>query len=268
MSYNISKGIIFILLFGVFQGLYAQSTPNLSAVPKKYRKKVESLSHKLRKEGYNIVPLLQDDRFKIYGSIGDRFRNSAERTIPNLAQYKNRLHYHQKIGEGVNFVQKHEQQLKEAQQKYDISRFVIAAIIGIESHYGANAGSYNPFNVYVSMIAVGYRKHFARAQLKQLLEFTSRTGMDIFSLKSSYAGAISYAQFIPYSLNKWFVGDDIFDMHDNIMSVGNYLAYFKQKTGSLRKAILHYNTSKLYQGFVLDLADAIKQEYMTQQQTG
>jgi len=267
MKSKILQSICIIFLSAIMSNANAQSSHSFHA-DNKYSKELKKLKKRLQKKGYKIGPLLKDKKFKIYDNIGDHFRNSAERTTPDLAQYKNLLHFHKKISRGVQFFQNHKKTLKKAARKYDISPYLIAAIIGIESNFGQNAGSYNPFNVYVSMIAVGYRKHFARSQLEQLLDFVNRTGLGIFSLKSSYAGAISYAQFIPYSLNKWFVGDNIFDMHDNIMSVGNYLAHFKRKTGSVRKAVLHYNSSKLYQGFVLDLADAIQKEYMAQQQSG
>jgi membrane-bound lytic murein transglycosylase B len=163
------------------------------------------------------------------------------------------------MNKGVEFLHTHEEQLKKAEQEYGISRHLITAIIGIESQYGQVLGSYNPFNVYVSMIAVDYRADFASAQLKELLEFTERKGIDVFTLKSSYAGAMSPAQFIPYSVNKWWVGDDIFDMNNSIMSVGNYLAYFKERTNSLRTTVLRYNPSDLYADTILDLADAIEE---------
>src|SRR5690625_3083042 len=117
----------------------------------------------------------------------------------------------------------------------------------------------NPFNTYVSMYAVDYRADFAEAQLLELLQFTQRHNIDIFELKSSYAGAMSFAQFIPYSLNKWFIGDDIFDMNNNIMSIANYLAYFQERTNNLRTSVLRYNPSGLYADAVLDLADALQE---------
>jgi membrane-bound lytic murein transglycosylase B len=237
--------------------VHAQPSSSNLPAQGKYQKELHTLSQELAQSGYHIDSLFANRRFKIYDEIGDHFRNAPERTTPTLAQYKKILGFHAKVGQGVQFVHAHRKTLKKAARIYDIPGDVIAAIIGIESSYGKNYGSYNPFNVYVSMIVVNYRSDFAEAQLKQLLDFAHRNNVDIFSLKSSYAGAVSYAQFIPRSLNKWFVGDDIFSMYDNIMSVGNYLAHFKEKTGSLRTAVLRYNPSTLYRDAVLDLADAI-----------
>lgn len=221
----------------------------------KYRASLNDLAIHLQKDGLEISNLYEDPRFEIYEKIGDRFRKSAERKSHGIEQYKRILGFDVKSQQILAFMEAHHEQLEKAEDTYGIPKYVISAIIGIESDYGKNIGSYNPFNSYVSMYAVEYREDFARAQLKELIEFTQRNNIDVFELKSSYAGAMSFGQFIPYSINKWFVGDDIFDMNNNIMSVANYLAYFKERTGSIEKAVLRYNPSSLYTRAVLDLAE-------------
>ncbi|WP_372634923.1 lytic murein transglycosylase [Fodinibius sp.] len=228
-----------------------------------YEDALSTLLEACRNEGYAIDELLRDERFTIYEGIGDRFRKSAERKSINLEEYKQILGFDEKKRRGADFMRKHADQLQKAQEKYGIPKYVITAIIGIESDFGENIGSYNPFNAYVSMYAVDYRADFAKAQLLELLDFAQRKDIDLFELKSSYAGAMSFAQFIPYSLNKWFVGDDIFNMDDNIMSVANYLAHFQQRTNDLRTSVLRYNPSGLYADAVLDLAKAFETETTT-----
>lgn len=224
----------------------------------KYEERLNALKEYFQENGMNIDQMLDDSRFEIYESIGDRFKNSAERKTLNLDDYKIILGFEAKKTQMARFIEEHNEQLGKAETEYGIPKYVIAAIIGIESDYGRNIGSYNPFNSYVSMYAVDYRAEFARAQLKELIEFVTRKEIDVFELKSSYAGAMSFAQFIPYSINKWWVGDDIFDMNNNIMSVGNYLAYFKERTGSIDRAVYRYNPSELYTSAVLALADEAK----------
>jgi len=222
---------------------------------KKYEQRLNELKEYFQSNGMSIDQMLSDSRFEVYEGIGDRFRNSAERRTLNLEEYKGVLGFNDKRARISSFIEENRVQLEKAEQEYGIPKYVIAAIIGIESDYGQNIGSYNPFNSYVSMYAVDYRADFARAQLKELIEFVTRNEIDVFELKSSYAGAMSFAQFIPYSINKWWVGDDIFDMNNNIMSVGNYLAYFKERTGSIDRAVFRYNPSELYTSAVLALAD-------------
>jgi len=65
---------------------------------------------------------------------------------------------------------------------------------------------------------------------------------------------MSFAQFIPYSINRWWVGDDIFDMNNNILSIANYLAHFKDITGTIEGAVFRYNPSSLYRDAVMALS--------------
>lgn len=220
----------------------------------KYHDDLTPLVNYFKKKNLAIDNLLLDSRFTIHEGIGDKFRNSAEMRTPGLEEYKRILGFEGKRNKIAGFLNTYADQLSKAEETYGISRHVIAAIIGIESDFGVNVGTYNPFNAYVSMYVDGYRTDFARAQLEELLLWVKRNGVDVFDLKSSYAGAMAFAQFIPYSLNKWFVGDDIYDMNNNILSVANYLAYFKKRTGSIEKAVFRYNPSELYTSAVMDLA--------------
>ncbi len=229
----------------------------------KYSQALTELIDIFQKEEYQTAHLFQDERFEIYEEIDQRFKRSAERKSINLEEYKQILGFEEKKRRAVDFMQEHSDQLQKAEQQYGIPKYIITAIIGIESDFGKNIGSYNPFNAYVSMYAVGYRADFAKAQLIELLDFTKRHNIDVFDLKSSYAGAMSSAQFIPYSLNKWFVGDDIFDMDNNIMSVANYLAHFQKRTNDLRTSVLRYNPSGLYADAVLALANEIEKNQMS-----
>lgn len=227
-----------------------------------HQDKLTALDNYLNEHGLTIEDKLQDPRFKVYDGISDRFKGSAEKKSLDLESYKKVLGFEDKSRRIVNFINTHEDKLQRAQEKYDIPKYVISAIIGVESDFGAVTGNYNPFNVYVSMYIENYRDDFARSQLKELLIFTERNNIDVFELKSSYAGAMTFAQFIPYSMNKWFVGKDISDMNNNIQSVANYLAYFKERTGSLETAVLRYNPSSLYTKAVLDLAHEAEQYFL------
>lgn len=164
--------------------------------------RVRELIDYLKRQNLDLESLLEDSRFELYDGIGDRFRNSAERRVPNLEEYKRILRFNDKRSQIVGFMNTHSAYLARAEEEYEIPATVIAAIIGVESDYGRNIGRFNPLNVYVSMYHENYRSDFARAQLEELLKFTTRLNIDVFTLKSSYAGAMSFAQFIPYSVNR------------------------------------------------------------------
>ncbi|HLR27006.1 MAG TPA: lytic murein transglycosylase [Fodinibius sp.] len=249
-----------MILGGLSRPSVAQPTADTLSYYEQYQQELSGLTSEFKEYGFDLNSLIDDDRFEVYGDIDNRFKGSAERTTPTLEEYKAILDFEEKVEQGAQFLKKHSLQLQEAAKKYGVSKYIITAIIGIESQYGTVLGSHNPFNVYVSMAIVDYRADFAKAQLRELLEFVNRKQIDVFTLKSSYAGAMSSAQFIPYSLNKWWVGDNIFDMDNNIKSVANYLAYFKKRTDSIRTTVLRYNPSGLYADTILDLADAIEKE--------
>lgn len=228
-------------------------------IQQEYPERVTELIEYFDSKDINLESYLEDSSFEIYDGIGDRFRRSAERKIGSLEDYLQVLGYENKKGRIGDFIDTYSTALQKAEETYNIPKYVIAAIIGIESDFGQNIGSFNPLNVYVSMFSEDYRADFAKAQLEELLLFTERNNIDVFQLKSSYAGAMSYGQFIPYSINRWFVGDDIFDMENNIQSIGNYLAHFHEVTGSLEGAVYRYNPSSLYRDAVLTLADAAQE---------
>ena len=265
-SYNFF--IILVISAVLPTQITAQTIEDTLSAKEQYQDELAELSSDLEKDGYEIGVLMKDERFEVYDTIGDRFKNSAERTTPTLDEYKEIIDFNKKVDQGLDFIAEYDEQLKKAEIKYDIPKYVITAILGVESKYGEVLGTYNPFNVYISMMAVDYRADFAEAQLKELLEFVNRKELDVFTLKSSYAGAMSPAQFIPYSVNKWWVGKDINDMNNSIRSVGNYLAYFKERTGNIRTTVLRYNPSDLYADAVLDLADAIEKAHKEHKAVG
>ncbi len=211
-----------------------------------------------QKKGVDIKPYFEDTRFKLINGITKKFTRSAEVKIDSFEGYQKVLGYDNKKNKISSFYADHEEELTKAEQVYGIPKEIIIGILGVESEFGKYEGKYNPFNAYVSMIAEGHRSKFALAQLEELIEWADKREVDILALKSSYAGAMSYAQFIPWSLNRWFVGDDLYNMTNNIYSVANYLAHYKEVTGSVEKAILRYNNSTLYQQAVLALAEDAK----------
>ena len=211
--------------------------------------------------GWDLSEYLADDRFQYIEGITEKFTRSAERRIESFEDYKEILAYEIKKNKLAEFYTTYSAELLAAEKEFGIPKEIIMGILGVESEFGRYKGSYNPLNAYISMMAEDYRYSFAEAQLIELLRFCKRTGLDIMSLQSSYAGAMSYAQFIPYSLNRWWKnseGQGLYHMPDNIRSVANYLAHFTEIEGNVKDAILRYNTSSLYQQAVLSLAEDAK----------
>jgi len=246
---------------GLEENFYQQITKetpeinqNTLSYYEKYYEKISPLINSLEEKGFQVNDLLQDPRFEIYEGIRNKFKHSAEKKSPTLEEYKEALGYEDKKDRIPDFINNNINQLKLSEETYEIPKYITSAIIGIESDFGDNLGSFNPFNTYFSMYANNYKKEFATTQLEELLIFCKKNNINVFSLKSSYAGAISYVQFLPSSLNRWFIGNDLYDMDNNILSAANYLSHFKETTGSIEGAIFKYNKSGLFVRTVLDLA--------------
>jgi membrane-bound lytic murein transglycosylase B len=246
------KTIITLFLFFIVMPLPAlASNPD----PDKMKENIKELAKYFEAKGYAFNKMIEDSRFKLVEDITGKFTRAAEIKIENFEDYQSVINYERKRDKIRNFMNEYAAELESAEKKYGIPKHVIAGIIGIESEFGRYRGSYNPFNAYVSMYAEGHRSEFAKAQLEELLIFAKNNELDVLAMESSYAGAMSYAQFIPYSLNRWWVGKDLYHMPNNIKSVANYLAHFKGVTGSVEKAVFRYNPSTMYTKVVLALAD-------------
>jgi membrane-bound lytic murein transglycosylase B len=273
---RLSKILLLSALALPFAPGIAKADPSsLTKPPIEYKirnKALASLADSLKTRGFDIDTLLADSRFKIYHGIenyfkkskaaAERYQEASEQEKERLYQnYKKNLDFEWKAKEMPDFYRENLPQLKkaEAQSKVIPSR-IIAAILGTESNYGNYNGKYNPFNVCVSLHLAGYktRNYNPSVQLTEYLKFRKGKGEDIFADSSSCAAAIGPAQFLPSSINSFFIGDDVYDMNSCILSIGNYLAHFKKETGSLEKAILAYNPSSFYLRFVLELAEVAR----------
>lgn len=244
-----------LLLFFTF-GL-SGNTQATDPDPAAMKKNIEELAKYFEGKGYDFNEMLDDPRYEPVENITLKFTRAAERVIEDFSEYQQVLNYDHKKMLINDFMKQYESDLESAEKEYGIPKNVIAGILGVESEFGKYSGTYNPFNVYVSMYAEGHRAEFAKAQLEELLIFVKNNDLDVFELRSSYAGAMSYAQFIPYSLNRWWVGKDLYHMPNNINSVAKYLSHFKEITGTVEGAIYRYNPSDLYTQAVLSLANEV-----------
>ena len=135
----------------------------------------------------------------------------------------------QTIADGVAFWRANAAALTRAEQQYGVAPEVIVAILGVESHYGRNTGSFRLVDA-LSTIGFDYprRAEFFRKELTEFL-LLARKRAGPLTLKGSYAGAMGWPQFMPSSFRKWAVDfdgsghRDIWsDSDDVIGSVANY----------------------------------------------
>lgn len=156
-----------------------------------------------------------------------------------------------RIDLGVDFWNQHTDLLKQAEQKYAVPPEIIVAIIGVETRYGRNTGSYRVIDA-LSTLAFDYppRSKFFRSELKHYLLMTREEQVDPMSLKGSYAGAMGQPQFISSSFRSYaidFDGDGKRDIWNNpadaIGSVANYFVRHGWKGGHKVTQPIHPSNS-------------------------
>jgi membrane-bound lytic murein transglycosylase B len=153
--------------------------------------------------------------------------------------YRARFVTEARIAEGVEFWRRHAAVLARAAQEHGVPEEIIVAIIGVETVYGRQMGSWRVIDA-LATLAFDYppRAEFFRAELEQYLLYARDAGIDVFSMRGSYAGAIGIPQFMPGSYRRFAVdydGDGAIDLRgspsDAIGSVANFLAQHGWRRG-------------------------------------
>jgi len=138
-----------------------------------------------------------------------------------------------RMDQGLEFYEKHRDTLARAERESGVPAEVIVSIIGVETSYGGNTGSYRVIDA-LSTLAFDYpsRATFFTKELKHFLILTREQGLDPLTLKGSYAGAMGYGQFMPSSYRSYaidFDGDDLIDIWNNpVDAIGSVANYFKR----------------------------------------
>lgn len=134
------------------------------------------------------------------------------------------------VREGRRYLRAHRRAFDRAQRRYQVEAPVVAAILGVETHYGRHQGRFRVLDALYTL-AVGYppRSAFFTSELGAFLQLAFQERIDPKKVLGSYAGAFGITQFIPSSYQAYAVdadGDgarDVWRSHaDAIASVANY----------------------------------------------
>jgi membrane-bound lytic murein transglycosylase B len=181
-------------------------------------------------------------------------------TPKNWRLYRSRFIDPVRIAAGVRFWQDHQATLARAERDTGVPAEIIVGIIGVETIYGQQMGSYRvmdslatlAFDFPQSHPRAKERREFFKAELEHFLSLTYRTQADPFSLKGSFAGAMGMPQFMPSSWVKYavdFDGDGKVDLFSNpadtIGSVANYFKAFNWQPGMATHYPVSFDAEKL-----------------------
>ena len=212
-----------------------------------------------------------------------------------------RLNYDQftdnrNIRKARDYMQQHAVMLGEAERRFGTDKEIITAIILVETKLGTYLGKSFVLNTLSTLAALEdpalreiiwsqipkdrrlsrdkfekraqQKSQWAYKELKALLTYTQKEGINAPSIRGSYAGAMGISQFMPTNaLTLAQDGNqdgrvDLFDHADAIMSVANYLRHHGWYQGiddkKAYKVILRYNYSRYYANTILKIAGILK----------
>jgi len=217
------------LLFIVFIAQAKNSTPNLedfiASVAKNNNLDEKSIRHILK----------QADKKQ---SIIDAMNRPAEKK-KQWHEYRNIFLKQKRMDEGVKFWTKHQKTLDAVSKKTGVPTEIIVAIIGVETNYGGNKGSYRVIDaLYTLAFHYPKRSKFFTAELEKFLVLTTKEKISALETKGSYAGAMGFGQFMPSSYLMYAVDYDkdgqrdlLNNIDDAIASVANYFKAHGWKKG-------------------------------------
>jgi len=176
-------------------------------------------------------------------SILNAISKPAEKSKP-WYEYRNIFIKDARINGGVAFWKQHADDLARAEKEFGVPAEIIIAILGVETRYGGNVGSFRVIDA-LSTLAFRYppRSKFFRSELKHFFILTREEGMSQLTPVGSYAGAMGLGQFMPSSYRAYAVDFDA-DQHRDIWSnptdaIGSIANYLKRHGWVANESIVH-----------------------------
>ncbi|WP_246733066.1 lytic murein transglycosylase [Methylobacterium sp. BTF04] len=145
----------------------------------------------------------------------------------------------ERVDDGKAAMKQHGQALANAEARYGVDRYTIAAVWGVESNFGKNLGKMGLVQSLATLACSGNRRRdFFRGELMATLKIIERGDIAPERLTGSWAGAFGQTQFMPTTYQRLAVdgdGDgrrDVVDsVPDAVASTANFLHVAKWSNG-------------------------------------
>ena len=136
----------------------------------------------------------------------------------------------QRVADGKAAMAREARALARAEEQYGVSRYMLAAIWGVESNFGQEMGKRSLVQSLTTLACMGDRANYFRSELMATLKIIDHGDVPPEKLNGSWAGAFGQTQFMPSTFLRLavdFEGDgrrDIVDSApDALASTANYL---------------------------------------------
>ena len=165
--------------------------------------------------------------------------SSARTPVRSYPSYRARFVTQARIAAGLRYWDAHESDLRRAEAEFGVPAEVILGIIGVETVFGQNTGSFRVLDALTTIAFDGLRRQdYFRDELKEFLLLANEKGLDPLEVRGSFAGAMGMPQFMPSSYRRFAVDYDqdgridlIGSPSDAIGSVARYLKEFGWVSG-------------------------------------
>jgi membrane-bound lytic murein transglycosylase B len=135
-----------------------------------------------------------------------------------------------RVLQGVKFVKRYKTLFNRIEKKLKVDKYIVAAVIGVESYYGEIVGHWEAFNMLCyKSFKKKQRAKLYKYELANLLLLSYRQGLNALYLKGSTSGALGIGQLLPHNYIKYGVSFDDnkkiepFSCPDSIATVANFL---------------------------------------------
>ena len=178
------------------------------------------------------------------------------------------------INRGAGLMRRHAGLLDRVEQRFGVPREILIAIWGLETRYGADAGT--RFSIIRSLATLAYdcrRSAFFTGQLLDAIRIVQRGDISAANMRGGWAGEIGQTQFLPTPYVKYAVDFDG-DGHRNLVrsvpdimaSTANFLKGHGWKAGqgwepgSANYAVLRdWNRAEVYQRTIAVMASRLRE---------
>lgn len=133
--------------------------------------------------------------------------------------YIDQLVAERRINQGREMFAVHRGAFQRIEQTYGVDPYVVAAIWGIESNFGANRGDRDVIRSTATLACIGRRQDYFRNEFLAAMEIVARGDISRERFKGSWAGAFGQTQFMPTTYKRLaidFNGDGRRDLVDTI----------------------------------------------------
>jgi membrane-bound lytic murein transglycosylase B len=147
-----------------------------------------------------------------------------------FGNYVNAVVNRRRIADGKLKARQWDKTFDAVEKKFGVERWILLALWGIESDFGADKDHWDVFRSLATLAYVGYRDPYFRNELVVAMRIMQDNHFPRSRMVSSWAGAMGQSQFMPSNVVDYaidFSGDGKFDLWANVPDVlgstANYL---------------------------------------------